>query len=235
MSSNKKIESALVAVEDENVILQMTSLISQLELQPDAAGDICEQAKLLLKFGQFEAALSLLAQAANSQEIAEMRRSGYASLARWALESGELALVEWATDRFLWETPDAPELWTLRGEAASMRGEDSLALDYFNRASQLSPQPYAQTAEQERESNRLMYLRVAALVRLRRYAEAWEHFSAAINRDETNSDLWYLGAVCLVQTGRNQDALPLCQRALACDPRHIDAGKLKRNLESARR
>lgn len=62
------------------------------------------------------------------------------------------------------------------------------------------------------------------------YAAQSPSHAAADERDTENADLWYLGAVVWAQAGRADEALRCCERALALDARHLDAGKLKRQL-----
>lgn len=195
-----------------------------------------ERARILFAFAQFEAALAALAQATETKEVAELRRACYHHLAHWALETGDLTRAEWAAEQHLrednsgFQSWNAWQAWAVRGEAASLRGDDAAALECFNYALGALPREYAASPEQASETARLLYLRVAAMVRLRRYAEAIEHWRAAIERDAENADLWYLGALCWAQSGRKDEALRLCLLALTLDARHLDAGKLKRQL-----
>ncbi|MBS1790054.1 MAG: tetratricopeptide repeat protein [Acidobacteria bacterium] len=204
--------------------------------RPRNAREADEQARILFSFAQFEGALAVLAQAQETNEVAELRRACYHHLAHWALETGDLARAEWAAEQLLrednssfqtWQTWQA---WEVRGEVASLRGDDMAALECFNYALNALPREYAASPDQAREIARLLYLRVAAMVRLRRYAEAIEHWRTAVERDGDNADLWYLGALCWAQSGRTDEALRLCLRALSLDTRHLDAGKLKRQL-----
>lgn len=211
----------------------MASALAWLGHAPANAREAYEQARVCFAFAQFEAALAALAQAPETNETIEMRRACYHHLAHWALETGDLARAEWAADQHLREDASAFQAWSVRGEIASLRGDDAAALECFNRALGLLPREYAATEEQAREVARLLYLRVASLVRLRRYAEALEHWRAAVERDSENADLWYLGALCWAQTGRADEALRFCQRALTLDARHLDAGKLKRQLSQS--
>lgn len=208
----------------------MADLLAHLRYGPTDLRESVHQARRLFVCAQFESALAVLAQAAETREVAELRRACYHHLAHWALETGDLARAEWAAEQHLREDSASFQAWAVRGEAASLRGDDAAALECFNYALGALPREYAATPEQAREAARLLYLRVAAMVRLRRYAEAIEHWRAAIERDAGNTDLWYLGALCWAQTGRKDEALRLCVRALALDARHLDAGKLKRQL-----
>ena len=208
----------------------MCSALAWFQHHPENARNAYEQGRLLFAFAQFESALAALAQAEENAEVTELRRACYIHLAHWALETGDLARVEWAAEQHLREDNSSFQAWAVRGEAASLHGNDAAALQCFNYALSALPREYSATAEQAREVARLHYLRVAALVRLRRYTEAMEHWRPAIERDPENADLWYLGALCWTQTGRKDEATQLCLRAIELDARHLDAGKLKRQL-----
>lgn len=208
----------------------MTSAVARMRQAPTNANLSLEQARILFSFAQFEVSLAVLAQAPETNEVAELRRACYHHLAHWALETGDMARAEWAAEQQLREDNASFQAWVVRGEAASLRGDDAAALECFTNALNALPREYAALPEQAREVARLLYLRVAAMVRLKRYAEAVEHWRAAIERDAENADLWYLGALCWAQSGRKDEALRLCQRALVLDARHLDAGKLKRQL-----
>jgi tetratricopeptide (TPR) repeat protein len=210
----------------------MVTLLSMLEREPDTTNEKLKHAHLLFAFAQFEAALILLASVPESPDANALRRNCYHSLARWSLETGDLARAEWAAAQHLSEEEGAFESWATRGEVASLRGDDAASLEFFNRALDALPREYATSPAENLEVNRLLYLRVVALVRLGRYQEAFDHWHAVVQRCTENSDLWYLGALCLVQLGRTAEAVPLCQRSIEIDPRHIDAGKLKRRIEA---
>lgn len=208
----------------------MTSAVARMRQAPTNVNELLEQARILITFAQFEAALAALVQAPETNDVVELRRACYHHLAHWALETGDLGRTEWAAEQLLREDNSSFRAWAVRGEAASMRGDDAAALECFNHALGALPREYAASPEQAREIARLLYLRVAAMVRLRRYAEAIEHWRTAVERDAENADLWHLGALCWAQSGRTDEALRLCLRALSLDARHLDAGKLKRQL-----
>ena len=189
---------------------------------------------LLFCFAQFEAALIALADLPENADAGSLRRACYLGLARWAIETGDLGRAEWASEQYLREDDGSYQSLATRGEVASLQGDDVTALEFFNRALAVLPREYNATTELTLEVNRLVYLRVAALVRLRRSEEAFDQWRSAVQRTTDNADLWYLGAFCLVQLGRSSEGLPLLERALLIDPRHIDAGKLKRHLEPER-
>lgn len=222
---------AQTRLNDETEVAEITrSALASFQHQMRNAREADKQAQILFSFAQFEAALAALARAPETNEVVELRRACYHHLAHWALETGDLVRAEWAAEQLLREDNSSFQAWAVRGEAASMRGDDTAALECFNHALGALPHVYAALPEQAREIARLLYLRVAAMVRLRRYAEAIEHWRTAVERDAENADLWYLGALCWTQSGRTDEALQLCLRALSLDARHLDAGKLKRQL-----
>jgi tetratricopeptide (TPR) repeat protein len=212
--------------------MEISSSLAQLQRLPADAQEAFQQAQQLFRFAQFEAVLAIVSQLPESSDVASLRRESYMQLSQWAFEVGDLARAEWACAQCLREE-NRFEAWMIRGEIASGRGDDLSSLEYFDRALKLLPHDHAATVDQIQDINRLLYLRVAALVRLQRYSEAIEHWRAAIARDESNSDLWYIGALCLTQMGRANEALPVCQRAVLLDPRHIDANKLRRTLQAS--
>lgn len=232
MDFDKSITASLEVADEANSIAMMSSALTWFRYAPTNAREALTQAWQFFAFAQFEAALATLTQIPETAEAGALRRGCYEHLARWALETGDLARAEWAAEQHLREDSSAFQAWAVRGEVASLRGDDAAAIEGFNRALGTLPREYAATEEQAREVARLLYLRVAALVRLRRYPEAMEQWRVAAERDAENSDLWYLGALCLAQLGQVGEARRLCQRALQLDARHLDASKLKRQLEA---
>jgi tetratricopeptide (TPR) repeat protein len=210
----------------------MTELLAALQRVPPDEAAVLDSARSLLACAQFEAALARLA-GLNGATAAALRNDCFLQSACWALEVGELERADWAAEQLLFKNSHAVAALTIRGEVASLRGEDAQALELFQQALALLPQGLSVSGEELEAINRLLYLRVAMLVRLRRYPEALEAWRAVVNTNEGNPDLWYLGALCLVQMGHAAEALPLCERALAADKRHIDAGKLRRQLVMA--
>lgn len=200
-------------------------------LELDPVSDLLEYAWTLFYLGQFEAALQATERAFHNAEISKLRAACYRCLARWTLEVGDLRKAEVTAQNYLREVGNSFDTLALCGEVASMRGDDASALNYFNSALTASDAEVA-TAERVKDVTLTLYLRVASLVRLRRFDEALQHWSSVERRDSNNADLWYLGALCLVQRGRQAEALTHCRRALEIDEHHIDAGKLKQRLET---
>ena len=215
---------------DHDDVVESGGLLRDL-LELDAVKDLLEYAQTLFYLGQFEAALTATAQAVHIPDIGKLRSACYKCLACWTLETGDLRKAEVITQNYLRETGNTFDCLALCGEVASMRGDDAGALNYFNTAL-TAADAQATTPERVKDVTLVLYLRIASLVRLRRFDEALQHWSSVERRDSNNADLWYLGALCLVQRGRDIEALTYCKRALEIDEHHIDAGKLKRRLET---
>jgi tetratricopeptide (TPR) repeat protein len=207
----------------------MALLLHELESPPES-NDKLRRARQLFSLAQFEAALSLLASIGNDPEVNYLRCRCFHYLAGWLFESGDLERAESVSEQQLRECGPSFGALALRGEIASARNDDLSALAFFSRAITHSAQSTVVTSEESLQLNHILYLRVASLVRLQRYDEALDHWHAVIKRNENNSDLWFLGALSLVNKGRASEAGALCQRALALDPHHVDAAKLKARL-----
>ena len=216
-----------------NNSLDMLHLLSKLQTSPGERSDYIERARLLFQLAQFEAALQVLGPMENDPVAKDLRCRCYQNLSHWSLEIGDLETAEAVSEQQLRECGGSFGGYALRGEIASAKGNDVSALGFFSNALAMMPRDQAVTPDESQELNRILYLRVASLVRLSRYEEAFEHWRAVIKRDENNSDLWYLGALCLVNVGRLSEAASPCQRALELDPQHIDAGKLRAQLTAS--
>jgi tetratricopeptide (TPR) repeat protein len=222
-------------MKERNDLAAMSATLARLVGEPTESRQAFEQAQLLFAFAQHDAALAVLARLADSAEVRTLRQACYEQLAQWAMEVGDLRRAEQAVEQHLRENSGAFRAWAVRGEVASVRGDDQAALECFNYALGALPRDYAATPGQAAEVARLLYLRVVTLARLRRFAEALEHWRGAVERDPENADLWYWGALAWTQAGRADEGLRLCRRALELDARHLDAARLKRQLESGGR
>lgn len=216
--------------DDATVRGLMTEVLSSLQAAPANRQEAWEKAQALFALAQFEAALAVLAEVNEDADVSGLRQACYYHLAHSALETGDLVRAERAVEKLVREAENDFRAWAVRGEIASLRGDEVRALESFNRALNALPRDYNLVGEQADDVARLLYLRVASLVRLRRFAEALEHWRPAVERASANADLWYLGALAVAQLGRAEEALRYCQQALTLDALHLDANKLKRQL-----
>ena len=210
----------------------MSEMLLQLQQTDAGPPDLLNRARQLFQLAQFDSALTTLQSLPEDSEVAELRARCYQHLGRWLLEIGDLTRAGQVAEQHLRDCGACFEAYALQGEVASLRGDDAAALSFFSTALSVLPRDYAPEEAGYQEVDHLLYLRVASLVRLRRYDEALEHWRAVIKRNNLNSDLWYLGALCLVNTGKANEAKELCRRALNIDPHHIDAAKLNERLKT---
>lgn len=123
-----------------------------------------------------------------------------ASLANLYLRQGRDLEAQVLVEEILTVDPHCAEAMAVRGEIASKERRWSEALEDFDQAWRIRPQPY------------LVLRRARALKEMGRYADALEVLDNALVADRDNGRLLKEKAVLLNRTGRLQEALELYEK-----------------------